>query len=322
MTEPLDESLQRLTAFNELLRSSIPVLDSGTADLDRLGHELSDAEGRLSLELDGMTSDLDELQKEAQSSSDAAVAACQGLDDVAEDARATAIAEVEKGAAAMQERWTHDLGEHATALAGAFHDLLASGWEPLIAALASEEGDFEHWTQTADEMLGTIVHLFTTAGGEFEHATPDISGAAQEFSGLPLFDHAWWNEPREHAETLLQPSRQAFREASLAVGKDLAETYHQLVATAGEDGSQVRALLDQVTDHAAYLLDTHASELMQTLAETVEAVGRVQGEVERSAVQAERTQTAAHEMADLSAQVVEGDATVRQIEVVMEAMSP
>ncbi len=320
MSEPLDDGLEKLKAFNELLRSSQPALESGGADLARLGRALSDAEGRLSLDLDGLATDVDEVQKEAQASEAAAVEACQDLNDAAETVLTTTIAELEKGAATMQERWTHDLAERATALTGAFQDLQGSGWEPLIAALGNEDAAFDRWTQAADEAIGVVVHQLAGAVAEVEHETTDLTAAADELTGIPLFDQASWNESRDDAETTLHQVLPWFRQSELEITKDLAATHEQLAGAATAAAGHVRAQLDQVAQKAADGLDAEANQLVQSFGEAAEGVERLQVELERGAVQAADTQAAAHRLADLAAQVIDGDATVREIHSVLEAM--
>ena len=79
MTEPLDDSLEKLKAFCDLLRTTNPQLASGASELQQLAQTIDASETSLASDLDGLVTELDELHKEAESSEATVVKACQEL---------------------------------------------------------------------------------------------------------------------------------------------------------------------------------------------------------------------------------------------------
>jgi hypothetical protein len=321
MSPPIDDPAEKVQAFCDLLRATNPVLESGAADLERLAHGLSDAESRLSLDLDALATEVDGLQKEAETSGATAAKVCQELGHAAEDTKATALAELEKGAATIESRWTQDLKAKASALETPFGEMKSSGWEPLIAVLAGEHGDFERWTQAWDEALTGVIQLVTSVASDVEHDATDVTGAAHDLTAQPLFDGAFWNDPESEAEKVTQETIPWFRNAELEASKELGSTRDQLVATVTDDSNHVRAQMDLATRQAAAAVDTQASQVTQVLQQTMEALERLQVEVERSSVQADRAQPDAHDLSDLATQVPDAEAMLQRIRAATEAMT-
>ncbi|HXY38998.1 MAG TPA: hypothetical protein VEQ10_04975 [Vicinamibacteria bacterium] len=317
----LDDPAEKVQVFCELLRTTNPVLESGATDLERLAHGLSDAEEKLSMDLDSLATEVDGLQKEAQSSGNAAAKACQELNLSAEQTKTTALAALENGAAGFESRWTHELEEKAGALAAAFQEIKGSGWEPLMAALASEHGDFERWTQASEEGLTGMIHQFTDLASAVEHQAADATQAAHDLTAAPLFDRAFWNDPDSAAEKLMQETIPWFRNAEREAAKELSSTRDELVAAVGSDSSHVRGQLELDTRQLAAAVDAQAGELVQTLQQTVQALSQLQLEFERGAVQADRAQPDARKLADLAGQVPQAEALLQRIRAASEAMA-
>jgi hypothetical protein len=321
MAPPVDDPAERVQAFCELLRTTNPVLESGAADLERVAHGLSDAESGLSQGLDTLATEVDGLQKEAESSGASAAKACQELGHAAEDSKTTALAEVEKGAATFESRWTHDLKEKASALEAPFREMKSSSWEPLIEVLANELGDFERWTHAWDEALTGVVQLLTSVASDVQHDATDVTGSAHDLTAQPLFDGAFWNDPESDAEKVTQEAIPWFRSAELDATKELSSARDELVAAVGNDSSHARAQIDLATRQAAAAVDAQASQVTQVLHQTAEALERLQVEVERSSVQADRAQPEAHDLSELANQVPDAEAKLQRIRAATEAMT-
>jgi hypothetical protein len=321
MAAPDFDAAEKVQDFCDLLRATNPMLESETADLERLGRGLGDAESRLSLDLNTLATEVDGLQKEAETSGLAAAQACQVLGQAAEAAKAKALAGLENSAAAAESQRTHELTEKATALGAAFQELRSSGWEPLMAALASEHGDFERWTQGTDEALSGLVHLFAGLPSEVEHDLEQAAGAAKTLTGPPLFDDAFWNDAVSGAEKLVQEGVPSFCKGELEASQELGQVRDELVKAVGDDSNHVRGQLDLATRQLAAAVDGQAGGLAQALQQTEEALSSARVEFERVTVLADQAQPDLQTLSELAGQVPEAEALLQRIRAVAEAMA-
>jgi len=316
----LDQSVENLRAFCELLRVTNPVLEAGASDLGGLGHSLGDTTTHLSQELDHLATDVDGLQKQAESSQAEAVKACEELGHVAEGVNSTGLAEVEKEAASTQEHWTAVLQETSSALDTAFQELDSQGWEPLDAALAQEQGDFERWTQAADDTLHTLIAGIGSVETAVAHQGTVLDEATRDLEAAAPFPESYWHGVGAHARTLTQETVPQFTEHVLKHAFELNAIDEQLVTEAGEGSTHVRAQVDLTMQAAVSTIDAKDVELMQAVETAAEGLKTAQIEFERGAVQAEDADKAGHDVAELAGHVAEANVQLQQVHEALEAL--
>ena len=168
--------------------------------------------------------------------------------------------------------------------------------------------------------MSTVVQQLASIGADVQHEIGEIAAATQDLVGMPLFDQASWNETRDGAEKVLHEEVPAYRSSQLDIVKKVGSANDQQVTAVTEAADHVRAQLDMIVQQVEHALDAEAQQVVQSFGAVVEGLGRAQLELERAAVQGESTQAAAHKMVDLAAQVIDGNATLREVHALMEEM--
>lgn len=320
MTAQFDESLEHLRLLCELVRVANPALERGAAELGRVAQGLSENEQRLSLDLDHLATEVDGLQKEAETSEAAAVKACQDLGHAAEEVNASGLAEVEKEAAAAQVHWTAAFHEKSSALDSAFQEVAANGWEPLDAALASEQADFEKWTQAADDTLQGLVQGFATVATDVQHQGTVLDEAARGLEAAPPFPKAYWHPVASHGKALTEETVPHFGEQVEHQDTELGTVHEHLAAAAGDGSTHVRAQMDLTVQMAVTAIDAQANEVTQMVQTAVETLQTAHTEFERSQIQADDAEKAGHELVELAGHVAQAEVQLQQVQAVLEAL--
>jgi hypothetical protein len=312
VTPPLDDSIKALQVFCEELRETNPVLESGASSLDKMAHALSDAESRLSLDLGNLATDVDGLQKEAETTEAAAVKVCAELAHAAEEAKTPTLSDLETHAGEAKDHWTHALQEKSPALATAFQEMKGSGWDPLEAVLAHEKTDFETWTQAADVALQGLVHVLASVASDLEQDGTDAKTAAQALTDAPPATEAFWQPLSAQGFRVANEVAHHFGEDRAQQSADLEKVHDELVNAAGDGSGHVHDQLGLTVQKAADAIHAQSGHVTDALEKAVEALGRAQAEFEHAAVQADHVQGTAHDLAELAGPVVTAKAQLQE----------
>ena len=320
MAPPLDQSVLNLQAYVELLVATNPVLDTGVTDLQRLNQELGATEGRLATGVHTLGTEVDGVQKEAETSEATAVKACGELGSAAQEESETKLPDVERNAKGAEE-WAEEMDDRGRALDTAFQELESEGWSPLETGLESERRDFEGWAKQADTAIDGISQAVTTLTSGVEREVAACLSALEEASHEAFFDHAYWEPAHAQATKVDTEVVQTFGTERLDVIKEMDDNFGNLVATMEVDAKSAKSVVGQKADEAAGLVrdeTEHATQTVDAAAVALEA-GKV--EFDASAIAAEAAEPKAAEMVQLEAWIEAANARLEEMRSVMEAMS-
>jgi hypothetical protein len=321
VSPPLDQGVVNLQAYRDLLEATNPVLDAGVADLERLGQALSATEGRLASGFRALDTEIDGVQKEAETSEATAVKACGELGSAAQEEFETELPEVERQATGAQEEWAKELDEKGRAVDAAFQELESDGWSPLDTGLESERRDFEGWAKEADAAIDRVGQAVTTLTAQVERDVTACTSALDDTAAEAFFDHAFWEPAHAQASKVDTDVVQSFGTERLEVVKSLGEAYADLVSLMDQEARRARdAMTDGADDIAAAIGDEteQATRAVDAAAVALEA-GKV--EFDASAIAAEAAEPRAAELVQLESGIEAANARLEEIRGVMEAMA-
>jgi hypothetical protein len=320
MTGRLDQSVENLRMLCELLRVTNPLLETGAAELAAAAHTVAEGESRLSSELDHLVTEVDAVQKQAETSQAEAVNALTELAHAAEGANTEALTEIETDAAAVQAHWTSVLHEKGSSLDSAFGELKSHGWDPLVATLGNEQGDFEKWEHAADEALQDLVHAVEGVVEGVTHSGSLCEEAAKGLEAAPPLTEDYWQGTERDAKKIVEETIPEFGGSVERHGAELSEVYEQVMAAIDAGNSHLRAQLDLTTETAVSAIDAQAEAMGKAVETADEALRSVQSRYELSAVHGEEAGREATELLELAGHVVDAQAQLAKVREVLEVL--
>jgi hypothetical protein len=321
MSPPLDASVENLQTFCDLLEATNPPVEAGVADLARLAQALGATEGRLANGLHSLDTELDGVQKEAETSEASAVKACAELNAAAKEELETELPDVERQAAAAEEEWSKELDAKARAVDTAFQELESDGWAPLDTGLESERRDFEQWSKEADAAIGRIDQAVVSLTTQVERDGSACANAIGDATGEPFFDHSFWEPAHLQAEKVDTTVVQSFRTERDGILKEMSDAYADLVSVMEGAAQKAReAVAEKAEEAASGIRDqTEQATLAVDAAEVALEAAKV--EFDRSALAAEAAEPKAAGLVQLETGIEAADARLAEMRAAMEAMS-
>jgi hypothetical protein len=313
----MDDGVDKLQAYCDLLETTNPALATGTADLGRLAQDLSDSEGRLSTELAALDGEVDGLQKEAETSEAAAVKACQELASACEQEVKTELPEMEQQMAADKDEWVKDLDQKAAALETGFVELESQAFTPLDTVLDSERRDFDRWMNEADTALVALAKALEQAAQEVEQGG---TSAAEPWADAPCFDHAFWQPAKTQAEKVGTEVVQAFRAAKHQEETEAKKTYDDVTEYVQGQAIDVRASLEKHAGTAAAAIQTETQEVTQAVDTAVAELDETKTAFDTAAMHGEDAEPRAASLMELGPRIEAADVKLEEIRAAMEAM--
>lgn len=320
MSPPLDQGVINLQAYVDLLEATNPVLDTGVTDLERLGQELGATEGRLASGLRTLDTDIDGVQKEAETSEASAVKACGELGSAAREETETALPDVERNAKAAED-WAQEMDDRGRALDTAFQELESDGWSPLDTGLESERRDFEGWAKQADTAIDGIGQALTTLASGIEPEVAACVSALEEASHEAFFDHAFWEPAHAQANKVDTEVIQTFGTERLNVIKEMDDAYKNLVSLMEGEAKRAKDAVADKADEVAGLVRDETEQATQSVDAAAVALEAGKVEFDASAIAAEAAEPKAAEMVQLETWIEAANARLEEMRSVMEAMS-
>jgi hypothetical protein len=321
MSPPLDQSVENLQAFSDLLEATNPPLEAGVADLARLGQALGDTEGRLASGLRALDTELDGVQKEAETSEASAVKACGELGSTAQEEIDTGLPDVERQATEAKEEWPKELDEKARAVDSAFQELESEGWSPLDTGLESERRDFERWAQEGPAAIGRIEQAVITLTTEVERDVAACVSALGDAAGESVFDHAFWEPAHAQANKVDTEVVPSFGTHRLDVIKEMSGGYGDLVSLMEGEARRARdASVDQA-EEAAVVVGNETEQATQGVDAAAVALEAAKVEFDASAIGADAAEPKSASMVQLESGIEAADAKLAEMKSVMEALA-
>jgi hypothetical protein len=316
----LDQSVENLRRLNELLRATNPLVESGGADLAKAAHTVADGEQRLSTDLDHLASEVDAIQKQAETSQAEAVKALTELGHAADEANTEALGKIETDAAAVQAHWTSALHEKGAALDSAFGELKSNGWDPLVATLGNEQANFEKWSHAADEALEGLVHAVEGVAAGVTKSGEMSEQKAKELEEADPLKEDHWHLTQGDAKKIVEETIPEFGHSVDRHISELNEACEQVMNAIDEGSNHVRAQLDLTTETAVNAIDAQATALTKAVEEADEHLRSVQSRYELSAVHGEEAEREGAQVLELAGHVVEAQAQLAKLREVLEAI--
>jgi hypothetical protein len=320
MTGRLDQSVENLRMLCELLRVTNPLLESGATDLAQAAHTVAEGESRFSSDLDHLVTEVDAVQKQAETSQAEAVSALTELAHAAEEANTEALTEIETDAAAVQAHWTSALHEKGSGLDTAFGELKSNGWDPLIATLGNEQGDFEKWDHAADEALQGLVHAVEGVTEGVNASGSVCEEAAKNLEEAPPMSEDFWQGTERDAKKIVEETIPEFGGSVDRHTGELSEACEQVMAAIDAGNTHLRAQLDLTTEAAVHAIDAQAEAMGKAVEKADEELRSVQSRYELSAVHGEEAEREGTELLELAGHVVEAQAQLAKVREVLEVL--
>lgn len=316
----IDESVRQLELLCERLRDTTPAVEAGTAEMEKVAHALSDTEQHLSLSCDQLATEVDGIQKEAETTENAAAKACHELGQACEEAKTSTLGELEKAAEEAEGHWTGTLPAKTTLIANAFTEMESAGWEPLDTVLSTEKDDFERWTADADTSLAALATELQSVATALEHHGTDAETAAHDLTEAPAAKDSFWQQIETEGHHVANETAAHFADQMAQPTADLERVFEEITTAAGQGSDHVRAQIDTVLQKETDAVEAHSTGMREQLEKTVEALGRAETEFERGTAQAETAETVAQGVMELAGQVFDAKQKLQVIHEVTEAL--
>jgi hypothetical protein len=319
VTPPLDEGVAKLQEFVHMLETTNSALETGAAEIDRVGQALGASASRLTTDLHALDGEVTGLEKEVESSTASVVNACHELAAAAEAVHAE-LPDIEREAGESRGDWVKGLGEKSSALEEAFQELESQGWSTLRAVLESEKASFERWTHEADAALAGLGHELDSAGQAVEHDASACAGSITDWSTAPMFDAAFWQPALEEVDKVRTETVTAVRDQGLQLGQGLIHTYAEIVPAVQHEATEARTTAGTRAEALAAAIREDDGDIMRAVDAAAAALSETKIEFDANAIQASDVEPRAAGFVELARKMAAAEAEIEEIRAAVEAM--
>lgn len=316
----IDESVERLRAFNGLLERIQPALHSLAGELDGLSHQLAGDEPGVRDGLAALASEVTDLAKAATDSATDAAHAAEDLDTHLRQLLDSSLPAIEQQATQSKEQLQQSLQEQAKAVDAGLGTLQFEAFEPFDTVLGQRQTDFSAWADQADgainplgeEILEAIAEVTT---GVAQLAT-DISGAtASVETDKSDFGATKWETQK------VDDKLPTDFEHAIASLQDEVHTLHSSMTDIWSGDLAIASQFNEPATAAVKAVEEAIEHAIAAVGTATQSISQLDEEVERDAVLAESDQVKrVTVIAALAPQIAEAEQNVVEIREILQAM--